>query len=388
MTNLLGWINRTLPLVAAVAKNIWKGEGITRLMAVNSLFDADKIVHNFSSMNTAFLNVDLDHGTGPIAPLPSGPNIVMPAGYDAWVTTRNVTSMLVLKHGQIAHQAYYQGTGPNDRRISWSIAKSYLSALFGILVDEGAIASLDDPVVKYVPRLIGGAYDGASVRDVLQMSSGIIFDEDYLNYNSDINRMGRVLALGEEMDDFAAGLTETFAPSGTQWQYTSIDTHVVGMIARGATGRSITDLMAEKIISKLGQEKAPYYLTDGVGVAFVLGGLNITTRDYARFGQMILQNGFSNGQQIVPADWIVQSTRASANTAAGEVGYGYQWWVPVGAAEGQEFMARGIYGQFIYIDKAADVVIVSTGADRLFREDGVIDQNTEMFRQIVTASEG
>jgi CubicO group peptidase (beta-lactamase class C family) len=388
MRSLIQWITRTRPLAAAVIRNILKGEGIGRLKAVNTLFDADKIVHNFSNMNAAFMNVELEHGSEPATQLRVGPEMTMPANYGAWVTTRTVTSMLVLNHGQIAHQSYYQGTGPDDRRISWSVAKSYLSALFGILVDEGAITSLDDPVTKYVSRLTGAAYDGASVRDVLQMSSGITFDEDYLSYDSDINQMGRVLALGGKMDDFAAGLTKVFAPAGQQWQYTSIDTHVIGMIARGATGRDITDLMSEKIIAKLGQEQAPYYVTDGDGVAFVLGGLNITTRDYARFGQMILQDGQWNGQQVVPSDWIAQSTCASAKTAEGEIGYGYQWWVPVGAGKGCEFMARGIYGQYIYIDKPAGVVIVSTGADRLFREDGVIDQNIEMFRQIVAASEG
>ena len=388
MRDLIGWIDRTRPVVASVIRNICKGEGIGRLRAVNTLFDADKIVHNFSNMNAAFLNVELKQGDDPVTQLPVGPELTMPLEYSAWTTKRAVTSMLVLKNGKIAHQSYYQGTGPDDRRISWSVAKSYMSALFGILVDEGAITSLDDPVTRYVPRLIGGAYDGASVRDVLQMSSGIAFDEDYLSYDSDINQMGRVLALGGKMDDFAAGLTKTIAHAGQQWQYTSIDTHVVGMIARGATGRNITDLMSEKIVSKLGQEQAPYYVTDGDGVAFVLGGLNITTRDYARFGQMILQDGQWNGEQVVPADWIAQSTCASAKTAVGEIGYGYQWWVPVGAAKGEEFMARGIYGQYIYIDKPAGVVIVSTGTDRLFREDGVIDQNIDMFRQIATASKG
>lgn len=388
MRSLMRWFKRTRPILAAVVRNVLKGEGIARLKAVNTLFDADKIIYNFSNMNAAFQNVELEHGSGPVTPLPLGFEMTMPANYAEWVKTRAVTSMLVLKHGHIIHQSYCHDTGPDDRRISWSVAKSYLSALFGILVDEGAIASLDDPVTKYVPRLTGGAYDGASVRDVLQMSSGITFDEDYLSYDSDINQMGRVLALGGKMDDFAAGLTAVFAPAGQQWQYTSIDTHVIGMIVRGATGRDITDLMSEKIIRKLGQEHAPYYVTDGDGVAFVLGGLNITTRDYARFGQMILQDGQWNGQQVVPADWIAQSTCASAKTAAGEIGYGYQWWVPVGAAKGEEFMARGIYGQYIYIDKPAGVVIVSTGADRLFREDGVIEQNIEMFRQIATASQG
>ena len=220
-----------------------------------------------------------------------------------------------------------------------------------------------------------------------RMASGSTFDEDYLDYDSDINRMGRVLALGGKMDEFAANLTETFAPAGETWQYTSIDTHVLGMVARGATGRDIPDLMGDKLIAPLGLELAPLYLTDGVGVAFVLGGLNITTRDYARFGQMILQNGTWQGQRIVPEDWVIASTRPNAPTKPGKVGYGYQWWIPVGATEGQ-FMGRGIYGQYLYIDQQAGVVIVTTAADRSFRETGVNEGNIEMFRQIVAATKG
>lgn len=372
-------------VIAAVLVGFWKREEITRLMAVNSLFAEDRIISNFSNMEAAFLHRVIPKGDGPVSPLPQGATMEMPATYGDWVDARTVTSMLVLKDGAITHEAYYQDTTAQDRRISWSVAKSYLSALFGILVAEGSITSLDDPVTKYAPMLAGGAYDGATVLNVLQMSSGITFDEDYLDYDSDINRMGRVLALGGKMDDFAAGLTESFAAPGETWQYTSIDTHVVGMVARGATGRDIPDLMAEKLIAPLGLERDPLYLTDGVGVAFVLGGLNITTRDYARFGQMILQNGMWQGQQIVPAEWIAASTTPSARTEPGQIGYGYQWWIPNDAEPGQ-FMGRGIYGQYLYIDQNAGVVIVTTGADRSFREDGVSAQNIDMFRQIVAAS--
>lgn len=388
MRSVLKWIVRVgLALaIAALLVGFWKREEITRLLAVNSLFDENRIVLNFSHMDGAFLHRDIPKGDGPVSPLPEGAALTMPAAYENWVDARTVTSTLVLKDGQIVHEAYYQGTVPDDRRISWSVAKSYLSALFGILVDEGFIGSLDDPVVKYAPVLKGGAYDGATILNVLQMSSGITFDEDYLDYESDINRMGRVLALGGKMDDFAAGLTESFAAAGETWKYTSIDTHVVGMVARGATGRGIADLMSEKLIAPLGLEQAPLYLTDGVGVAFVLGGLNITTRDYARFGQMILQNGEWQGQQIVPADWIKASTKPSARTEPGKIGYGYQWWIPVGAGPGQ-FMGRGIYGQYLYIDQNAGVVVVTTSADRQFREPGVTEANIDMFRQIVAASQ-
>lgn len=219
------------------------------------------------------------------------------------------------------------------------------------------------------------------------MSSGVTFDEDYLDYDSDINRMGRVLALGGRMDDFAASLTETFTAPGTQMQYTSIDTHVLGMVIRGATGRDIPALLSEKIIAPLGVEATPYYVTDGVGVVFVLGGLNLRTRDYARFGQMIEQDGMWQGKQIVPADWIDTAICPTAKTSPGEIGYGYQWWVPVGAVPGREVTGRGVYGQYLYIDKDAHVVIVVTAADRKFRDPGVTDASIDTLRRITQATE-
>jgi CubicO group peptidase (beta-lactamase class C family) len=377
------WLGRILLVLVlvAVAAGLWKREEITRLLAVNSLFSQDKIVHNFSNMNAAFLNTPVDRGNGPTSELAYGAAYTPPAAVETWIKERNVTALVVLKDGRISYENYFQGTQPEDLRISWSVAKSYLSALVGILLDEGTIASIDDPVTKYAPRLKGTAYDEASLRHVLNMASGVTFDEDYLDKNSDINRMGRILALGGKMDDFTAELTETFAAPGDGWKYVSIDTHVVGMVVRGASGRSIADLLSEKVMAPLGLERTPYYLIDGVGTAFVLGGLNITTRDYARFGQMLLQGGMWQGQQIVPADWVRASTAPSAPTASGEIGYGYQWWIPVGAAAG-EYMARGIYGQYIYIDTARNVVIATNAADRKFREDGVSQQNIDIFRQI------
>jgi CubicO group peptidase (beta-lactamase class C family) len=377
------WLGRLLLLfvLAALVIGLWKREEITRLMAVNSLFSEEKIVENFSNMDAAFLFAPVSRGDGPTVDLPYGPESTLSADVDTWIKDRAVTSLLVMKDGAIVYENYFQGTDAADRRISWSMAKSYLSALVGILLEDGQIASLDDPVTKYVPALKGGAYDNATLKNVLQMTSGVTFDEDYLDQSSDINRMGRVLALGGKMDDFAADLKETFAAPGAGWKYVSIDTHIVGMVVRGATGRSIADLLSEKIITPMGLEQSPYYLTDGVGTAFVLGGLNIITRDYARFGQMFAQNGMWNGQQIVPAAWVAASTAPSAPKAAGEIGYGYQWWIPQGAAPGI-YMARGIYGQYIYIDTAKNVVIVTTATDRKFRDAGVSAQNINTFRGI------
>lgn len=386
MRAIFKWVGRIalMALLAALVVGLWKREELMRLWAVNTLFDEGKIVGNFSNMERAFLTVPLSRGNGPVTPLPQGTAMVLPEGAAEWIEERSVTSLVVLDAGQIVHESYHLGTAPEDRRISWSMAKSFLSALFGIIEAEGAIASLDDPVTKYAPQLEGSAYDGVSIRHVLQMTSGLEFDEDYLDYGSDINRMGRVLALGGTMDGFAAGLSARAAAPGSVWEYVSIDTHALGMVIRGATGRDIPELMSEKVIAPLGLEAAPYYLSDGEGVAFVLGGLNMRTRDYARFGLMYEQMGRIAGRQVVPADWVATSTRASAPTLVGEIGYGYQWWVPVGAPDGV-FLARGIYGQYIYVDQMRDVVIVVTAADKGFREDGVHKANVAMMRRITEA---
>lgn len=376
MRRLLRLAALLILILAALA--LWKREEITRLMAVNSLFSPDRIVQNFSHMDDLFLTRPLSRGDGPISPLPKGPEATLPPEVQDWIAARTVTSLLILKDGRIVHESYHQGTGPDDLRISWSMAKSVLSALFGIVMAEGKIASLDDPTVKYAPALKGSAYDGTTLRDILTMSSGVAFNEDYLDFWSDINRMGRVLALGGSMDGFAADLKTRDAEPGTRWHYVSIDTHVLGMIIRGATGEDIPELLERHILGPMGLDKAPYYLTDGEGVSFVLGGLNMTTRDYARIGQMIAQGGMWQGKQIVPRDWIEESTRPQA---PGGAGYGYQWWIADGATGG-EVNAQGIYGQYIWIDRARNVVITVTAADRLFEDPGVGDGNIALFRKI------
>ena len=180
------------------------------------------------------------------------------------------------------------------------------------------------------------------------------------------------------MDGFAAGQSARAGLPGEAWRYVSIDTHVLGMVIRGATGRPIAALMEERLFRPLGLERDPYYVTDGRGIAFVLGGLNMTTRDFARLGQLVLQEGVWRGREIVGADWLAESTSASA---PGGVGYGYQWWIPPNAEPGEVY-ARGIYGQFVWIDRARGVIIAINSADRGFRDTGVLEENIAMMRAI------
>ncbi len=383
MRAILAWALR-LALVAVVvvlALFIWKREEAARLWAVMTLFDEGRIVHNFSHMDEMFLTTAMDRGPTIPSALPHGPQWELPDDVADWIARRQVTALVVLRGGALVHESYYLDTQQQDRRIGWSVAKSVLSALTGILLADGTIDSIDDPVTKYAPMLAGSAYDGVSLRNVLQMASGVRFDEDYQSFWSDINRMGRVLALGGSMDRFTAGLRHRDAEPGARMHYVSTDTHVVSMVLRGASGRSLVDLMGEYIVAPMGFEADPYFITDGMGVAFALGGLNMTTRDYARFGQMMANGGIWQGVQVVPAAWVAESTAASAPTEPEAPGYGYQWWIPRGWGEG-EFLAQGIYGQFIYVNRPLGVVVAVNSADRGFEDDGVEEENHAVLRSI------
>lgn len=377
MRQVLVWAGRALLALAVVLLilGFWKRDEIARLQAVLTLFDADRIVSNFSTMDALFLTAPVDRGEEAVSPLPYGTQWDLPADVADWIARRSVTGMVILRGGVVVHESYHLGTRPEDLRIGWSLSKSVLSALTGILVAEGVVA-LDDPVTRHAPMLAGTAYDGTTLRDVLQMTSGVRFDEDYADFWSDINRMGRVIALGRSMDGFAAGLDVREAEPGTRWQYVSIDTHVVAMVLRGATGESLQALMAERLIGPLGVEAAPLYVTDGDGVAFALGGLNMTTRDWARFGQMMANGGIWQGRQIVPADWVDLSTSPGAHA-----GYGLSWWTPEGWPAG-EFLGRGVYGQYLYINRNLGVVIAVNAADRDFEAPGVDAENLSVLRSI------
>jgi CubicO group peptidase (beta-lactamase class C family) len=368
-------------LLVAAAAAVWKRQELMRLHAVVTLFDAPRIVDNFSHMDRAFVTVPLPRGDGPVFPLPEGAQWTPPQAVADWIAARSVTGLVVLKGGAVVHESYYLGTGPDDRRISWSMAKSYLSMLLGILrAEDGVLPDLDVQVVEVVPELAGTAYDGVTLRQVLTMTSGVAFNEDYLDFWSDINRMGRTLALGQPMDGFAASLKDRAAEPGTWFHYVSIDTHVLGMVIRAATGKPVAALMQERLIGRMGLEADAYYIADGTGEPFVLGGLNLTTRDYARMGQMVLEGG----RGIVPADWLAESTRRQAPAEMSAMGYGWQWWVPPGQ-DGDEVMAQGIYGQFVFVDRQRGVVVAVNSADRGFEDPGVPDGNIAMLRQIAAA---
>jgi CubicO group peptidase (beta-lactamase class C family) len=175
--------------------------------------------------------------------------------------------------------------------------------------------------------------------------------------------------------------------------YVSIDTHVIGMVLRAATGKSITEYFQEKLWNKLGAEQDAFYITDSTGEPMVLGGLNMLSRDYARMGMLYRDGGTYKGEQVVPAQWIEDSITPDAphlipgkrDTANTNFGYGYQWWLPENPD--QEFLAIGIYGQYIFVDRKTNTVIVKNSADRGFMDNDYESKDIAVaaFRSIASS---
>lgn len=299
------------------------------------------------------------------------------------------TGLLVVHRGAIVHEEYRLGADESSPFTSWSMAKSVLSALIGIAVDEGHIASLRDPIGQYVPALAGSGYGDVPIEDALTMSSGMAFDEDYDNPFSDINMLFiRAMAMGTPVEETIAGLQGTRAP-GTFNDYVSSDSMALGLVLEAATGMPVAEYLASRLWGPMGAEADASWSTDRRGREFALCCLNATLRDYARFGRLYLEGGARDGQQIIPADWIAASVNPTApHLQPGEnpasswtFGYGYQWWLPEDPQG--DFLAIGVWGQYVYIDPAREVIVVKTSADPAFDDND--HESVAVFRAIARA---
>jgi CubicO group peptidase (beta-lactamase class C family) len=345
------------------------------ILKYKNTFAPDMIVENFRSLYTKYPHTVVAR-SGAVYHLPENP-CPLPETYvyanetrkiSHWIDKTGTTGFIVLKNGEMVYEKYFSGNNASSRCISMSVAKSFVSFLIGAALEEGKIGSIHDPVDRYVPSLKGSGYEGVSLKNVLQMSSGVRFNEDYGDLKSDIVRLVASFTSGS-LVDFVSGLPNERKP-GTYNKYVSADTQVLGLVLSAATGSSLSDYMQEKLWSRLGAEYDAYWLTDPTGTEMAFGGLNAALRDYARFGQLYLNQGANfNGEQLVSANWVKASVTPDAphlmpgrdkTLSDWPMGYGFQWWIPENP-EG-DFCAIGIYGQFIYVHPKYNVVIAKTSA--------------------------
>ena len=301
----------------------------------------------------------------------------IPLGYTEPMTWREslaqnyADGIIILHKGRVVYERYFENLTPEGLHAVMSVTKSFTGTLAATLVAEGKL----DPtrlVSYYLPELAGSGFGDATVREVMDMTTAIRYSEEYTDPNAEVWAFS---AAGNPFADHPAGTPQGYhdylrtvrkkGAHGEQFGYRTVNTEVLGWIVERVGGATVAEQLQRRIWGRMGMEQDAYYQVDALGTPFAGGGLNASLRDLARFGEMMLQGGRWQGRQIIPAE-VVEDIRFGSDVApfaASDYGkklpgwsYRNMWWVS-NNADGA-FMARGVHGQAIYIDPAAEMVIV------------------------------
>jgi CubicO group peptidase (beta-lactamase class C family) len=331
------------------------------------MLDNDVSTLAFRSMDSLFTTRTVAR-SGPVWALPHSDHKLdftyqwqgMTLSPEQFLERTYTNALLVMKDGRIVSEIYRNNTSERSRFIGWSMTKSVTSVLVGCALAENRIDSLDTPITRYLPELKGGGYDGVSIRQVMQMRSGVDYEERYDFENPGTAASNHIAALVRNTARFVdvARTLKRIHPPGEFFQYKTIDTAVLGWLVERVTEGSVAAYTARCLWEPLGAESDGFYIMDGApgtGREFSGAGFNATLRDFARFGQMMLNGGVADGRRIVSEGWVRQSTQPSGAAAGERSGYGLQWWM-MGA--GDAYAAIGLQGQYIYVDPATRTVAV------------------------------
>jgi CubicO group peptidase (beta-lactamase class C family) len=287
---------------------------------------------------------------------------------DEMFTRLITTGMVVLHNGKLVYERYRPGANEGTHFWSFSAGKSITSTLVGLALADGSIASVHDQLTKYIPELKGTAYEGVTLKNVLQMSSGVRWQENYVSPQSDIAQLGlHVMVLKDVSANEFAKTLQREAPPGTVFNYSTSETQLIAWAVKQATGKNPADYLSEKIWSRIGMEHDAGWIVDVSGMEGGGGGILATVRDYARFGQLMLQDGVWNGERILAKGWVQEATTPDAPQVQygklpwGEPeGYQYQWFAVAGPD--RAFCAEGVHGQMIYVNPAKKLVVARMSA--------------------------
>ncbi|WP_426145151.1 serine hydrolase domain-containing protein [Polaromonas sp. DSR2-3-2] len=285
---------------------------------------------------------------------------------DDYMQRQRATAVLVLKDGDIVAERYNYGRTPQQRMLSNSMAKSIVALAVVKALEEGRIHSLDDTAATYAPVLAGTLYGETRIINLLRMASGAQFVEDYSGHD-DLALFGQAVRK-QGAAKAAQTITVRAAPEGERFNYASAETQMLGLVLRGATGRTLCDYVAEKIWQPMGAESMATWLINPLdGVEYAAGNFNATVRDYARLGWLLANDGQARGQPVIARDQVLAMTDAARqpeifrpgrmiNKGSTYMGYGLQTWLLPGSS--RRFVLLGIYGQAIFVDPALKLVIV------------------------------
>lgn len=288
-------------------------------------------------------------------PLPQGAPLDIP-NVDQYMAGQRAAGLVIIQDGKVRFERYGLGFDAAGRWTSFSVAKSFTSTLVGAAIQDGHIKSLDDKVSQYIPDLRGSAYDDVSVRQLLMMSSGVRWNEDYEDPKADVAQFNN--AKPEPGMDATVSYLRKLPrahPPGTVWHYNTGETNLVGVLVSSAVKKPLAQYLQEKIWQPAGMEAPATWLLGQTGHEIAGCCIQAATRDFARFGLFVLANGNAGGKQIVPTDWFSMATVKQKDIGEPGHGYGFQWWT----YDDGSFAAQGIFGQGIFIDPKRKLVIAS-----------------------------
>lgn len=275
--------------------------------------------------------------------------------FDQYLEDNKTVAFLIIKNDTIQYEKYFKGYEETSIVPSFSMAKSVVSILIGCAIDDGLIDSVDEPIIKYLPELNNKGFEKVKIKHLLQMTSGIKFNESYFNPFGDAASFYYGLNLRKLISKM-----KMQSEPGKKFEYSSGDSQLLGLILeRSLKGTTVTSYLQEKLWTPLGMEFDASWSIDrkNNGLEKTFCCINARARDYAKLGKLYKNKGKWNGKQIVSEKWITQSTQK--DTTEGSVSYyQYQWWLPT---PNEDFMAQGILGQYIYVHPTKDLIIVRLG---------------------------
>jgi CubicO group peptidase (beta-lactamase class C family) len=316
------------------------------------------------------------------SPLPPGPPL---AGLDVdgFMANQRSAAVLVLHDGRLRLERYGLDFDAQGRWTSFSVAKSATAMLVGAALRDGHIRSMDDKVSTYLPQMKGSAYDDVSIRQLLTMTSGVRWNEDYADPASDVARFNN-----HRPEDGVDALVSYLrrlpraAPAGTRWNYSTGETNLVGLLVSEATGRPLADYLSEKVWVPAGMEQQATWILSRSGREISGCCLQAAARDFARLGQFVLDGAQVQGRPIVPDGWLAEATSTRTGIGRPGYGYGYQWWThDDGSVE-----AKGIFGQGLFLDpKRRLVVAVNANWAGGARDPAAYPQREAFYRAVQAA---
>ena len=293
---------------------------------------------------------------GTAFPMPRGEPISIPMNVEIYMREQRTAGLVIIQDGKLRLEQYGLGFDGTGQWTSFSVAKSFTSTLVGAAIKDGFIKSIEDKVSDYIPNLKGSAYDDVSIKQLLTMTSGVRWNEDYEDKNSDVALFNEHKA--EPGVDATVSYMRTLsreAPAGDKWAYKTGETNLIGVLVSSATGKTLSAYLSEKIWAPFGMEHNGSWLLGSTGHEISGCCIQASTRDFARFGQFMLEGAQIDGKPVLPEKWIASATTRQADIGHPGRGYGYQWWTD----DDGSFAAQGIFGQGIFIDPKRKLVIAS-----------------------------